>query len=352
MSQVESVNDVNSVEDLDIIVDADGHLHESFHEFLHYADDRFSAEKELMEVTPVPLSQVYSVASASPSYVYDQKKGNTLIEADTETGEILDLLDELGITKSVVSPTTNLLLPTVNNSKFAVALANGYNNWVLDVLEDQERLKANILVAPHKPQKAAEEINRLADEDLFVGVQLPATGIVPPAGHERYDPIYESAETHNLPIAMHSATGASGFPQQNHWNETYAEDHTVQHPFSHMWNLTTMVFRGVPEKFPDLEFVLQESGIGYVPYMMTRLDDHYMELGYEIPLLEKLPSKYIKDQFYFGTQPIGHSYGGVNYAANMIELIGADSIMFAGDTPHPDFDTPEELFNRIKNDFD
>ncbi|MEF8822280.1 MAG: amidohydrolase family protein, partial [Halovenus sp.] len=134
--------------------------------------------------------------------------------------------------------------------------------------------------------------------------------------------------------------------------ETYAEDHAMVHPFTAMWNLTTMLFRGVPERFPDLKFVFQEAGIGWIPYTLWRLDDHYLELSDEIPALDRLPSEYVHEQFYFTTQPLGHTARNPEHLAMAIEMAGPDNLMYSSDLPHPDFDPPEELFDRINGHFD
>ncbi|WP_226377549.1 hypothetical protein [Haloterrigena turkmenica] len=46
-----------------------------------------------------------------------------------------------------------------------------------------------------------------------------------------------------------------------------------------------------------------ESGITYLPGLMTRLDEEYLNYPEEAPLFEKKPGEYITD-FYYGTQPL------------------------------------------------
>ncbi|MGB9961749.1 amidohydrolase family protein [Halobacterium sp. MBLA0001] len=60
---------------------------------------------------------------------------------------------------------------------------------------------------------------------------------------------------------------------------------------------------------------------------------------------------------YFSTQPIGltekpHSRRREGYASRVVDMIGAENLMFATDLPHPDFDTPEELYRRISGQLD
>ena len=349
---------VTEFDELETVVDADAHVLESVEEFAPYIEDRYSGIRRIVERARNPRNDIYSVAHSLPTLAeYTDYTYEYAIEAHEEGERTAKLSEmaEFGIDRAVVDPTLNLSLTTVENRLMAAALANAYNSWLLDsMLDEHERLKGTILAAPQKPDLAAEEIDDRADEDDMVGVFVPSIGLVPPAGHEWYDPIYDAAERAGLPVLFHGGSGATnhGFPTQRRWNETYAEDHVITHPFAHMWNLTSLVFQGITERFPDLKFVFQEAGVAWVPYLTWRLDDHYLELGDELPDLRKLPSAYIDERFYFTTQPLGHTADNPKHMAWAIEMAGADSIMYASDLPHPDFDPPGELFDRVRGHFD
>ncbi len=358
MSLADTDTQLSGLDALDVVVDADSHFTETIGDLVPYIEeDRHSASKRLIESSSLKLSEVYTLTVASPGFA--EAEQDKTIEDSEEAGQShlekkLAQMEEFGISHSVINPTLNLIISSINNPRFAVALADAYNAWMLDELKNApSNVRANLLIAPQKPNKAAEQIERRADEDAFAGIQLVASGLVPPPGHEWYDPIYEAAERYDLPVAMHSGVGQTPktFGTMFYWNETFAEDHAVGHPFSHMWNLTTMLFRGVPERY-DIDFVFQEAGIGYIPYMMGRLDDHYLEMAYELPALEKLPSEYVKDQFHFTTQPLELTPRNPKQIAWLVEMIGAESVMYSGDFPHPDFDPPEELFDRTNPFFE
>ena len=61
---------------------------------------------------------------------------------------------------------------------------------------------------------------------------------------------------------------------------------------------------GVFERFPKLSIAYLESGIGWVPYLMDRLDEEVEKRGAdEAPYLTMLPSEYIKSgRIYFGIE--------------------------------------------------
>lgn len=349
---------LGSIDQLDRVVDADAHVMESVEDLIPYIDASHEASRRIIQSAKRPLADIYSVTHGLPPFAFVETHHGEDVDIDSESeyspDEKLREMSDFGIDFGILDPTLNLGLTTVENRQIAVALANAYNSWILDeYLDDTEEFVASILVPPQKPDEAAEEIDRRAGEDDMVGVFIPSTGVLPPLGHEMYDPIYEAAQSHGLPIVQHGGNLATThvFPTQRRWNETYTENHVIVHPFGHMWNLTTMLVRGVPERFPDLEFVFQESGIAWIPYFAWRIDDHYMELSHEFHV-DRLPSEYLKDQFYFTTQPLGHTAHNPEHLAMIIEITGPDSIMYASDLPHTDFDPPSELFDRIRGHFD
>lgn len=346
--------EVDRLSDVDRVVCSDLHVTEDVDDLLPYIDDAYRGPKQIIEAAENPLTDVFSTSHATPLKSIGLFEGTQLDYDIHDPGTLAPRMEEFGLDAGVLSPSLCTNIATVRNSRFAVALTNGYNNWLLDTFLDEDDLYGTILVSGHRPGKSAEEIDRLADEDGLVGVQLPATGLVPPPGDTTYDPIFEAAEDNDLPLCMHGVNGAFSvaFPVQRRWNQTYIENHTLAHPFSHMWNTTSMILEGVPERFPDLEFVLQEAGISWVPYLTWRLDDEYLKRPDDAPYLERLPSEYIADRFYFSSQPIGHTETDPKRIAQMVEMIGTDSVMFASDIPHHDFDPPWELYDRIRPHFD
>lgn len=355
--QRQDADEVGRLGDLERIVDTDAHVTEHVDDLLPYVEERYSGVRKIASSANHPLYDVYTINHPTPPSIHSEY--GDIYGAETaptrRRDAKLEEMDDFDIDYAILNPTLNLALNTVDNTRYAVALANAYNSWLLETfLDERDRLKGNILVAPQDPTAAAEEIDRLADERDFVGVQIPSTGLVPPAGHRQYDPIYEAAQSHGLPVAFHGAASATfhGFPGLRRWNETYAEDHALVHPFTQMWNLTTLVYRGVLERFSDLRFVFQESGIAWVPYLKWRLDDHYMELSDDLPLLQRLPSEYVDEAVYFTTQPLGLTSERPKHLAWAIEMAGDDSIMYASDLPHADFDPPSELFDRVDEQLD
>lgn len=340
-----------SLEDI-VVVDTDSHVIETIDDIIPYIDDEYEAVKDLIGSTAHPELTIYSGSTVLPPFPdsYQVQLDESYEPADKEAEN-----SEFGIDYSVVQPSLNTTINNVDNAQCQAALANAYNSWLIDTfLDHSDTFNGLICVPAQKPELAAEEIDKFASEDQMVGVQFHSLGQVPPPGSRKYDPLYEAAEKHGLPIVMHGVNlgWERVFPIQRMWAETFAEDHALSHPFGHQWNLTNMIFQGVPERFPDLEFVFQEAGIAWLPYWMWRLDDHYLELSHELPEIDKMPTDYIREQYYVSTQPLGHTAEHPKHLAQIIDMIGPETIMYSADLPHGDFDPPEELFDRVKTHFE
>jgi predicted TIM-barrel fold metal-dependent hydrolase len=338
------------------IVDTDAHVTETVDDLLPYFDEQYSALERRIGNANHKLYDVYSVSHPTNPSIHSEF-GDIYSEDNAPAQERhakLSEMEQFDIDRAVLDPTLNLALNTVDNPQFQVALSNAYNDWILDTFTDhEEALKATAVVPPARPEEGAAEIDRVAGETDIVGVQIPSTGLVPPAGARTYDPIYEAASDHGLPVCFHGAASSTFhiFPTMRQFNNTYAEDHALVHPYTQMWQLTTLLYRGIPERFPTLEFVIQESGIGWIPYLLWRLDDHYMELSDDLPLLTKLPSEYVSESIYFTSQPLGLTAKRQKHLAMMLELAGPENVLYASDLPHADFDPPEELFDRVAPHF-
>jgi predicted TIM-barrel fold metal-dependent hydrolase len=91
----------------------------------------------------------------------------------------------------------------------------------------------------------------------------------------------------------------------------------------------SVILSGVCERHPRLRLVLGESGIGWIPYMLERLDDTYDERLADDLKLPLPPSAYFKRQMYATFQKDLH---GVQAMAR----IAPDNVMWGSDYPHRD----------------
>lgn len=233
-------------------------------------------------------------------------------------------------------------LNTVHEKDWAAALCSAYNDYLLDnFLDEHERIKGSIRVPAQAPNKGAEEIHRLANEDQMVSVHIVAPTTL--LGDSEFDPLFDAAESEGLNIDVHP--GWSNLPWYGLYGgpdlQSTVEYYSVlnQHNYAHV---PSMIFNGVPERFPDLEFLFLEQGITWIPHMLSRMDKNYERRKHVLPNVERKPSEYVSDHFYFGTQPIeDRSILGTKKMLDILDMIDAkNTLMYSTDFPHFDFDYP------------
>jgi predicted TIM-barrel fold metal-dependent hydrolase len=99
--------------------------------------------------------------------------------------------------------------------------------------------------------------------------------------------------------------------------------------------LAMMIYGGVLERRPKLRLVLAESGIGWLPYFVHRMDavaEKHVPKAQDYRLQAK-PSEIFRRQVFatFEEEPLG---------PQLLPLLGADNFMWASDYPHPDSTFP------------
>jgi len=223
---------------------------------------------------------------------------------------------------------------------YADALATALNEWLIHHwLDPEPRLRACVIVNYEDGESAAAEIERRATDSRFVQVLLPAR-TREPLGRRKYWKMYEAAERHGLPVGIHFG-GAGGWPITGAgWPSFYFEDHCGM-PQSIQSQVISLVFEGVFDRFPDLKVVLIEGGFAWLPPLMWRLDRSWRLLRDEVPHLKRAPSEYIRQHFWFTTQPVEEPGTPEHFRQLLDQLNMDDRILFSTDYPHWDFDSPE-----------
>ncbi len=331
------------------IVDVDVHLHETPGALMEYCDMPWRKSLESIKDVPERYLDIPGFSPGGPgSGGYTPSFPGGINRRMVHTPEQMrEELDDLSIDLGILIPDHFLKFALIAHAEYAEALARAYNRWLIDKwLTRSEGLYGALLAAPQDPASAAREILALGKEEKIVGVYLPTCGVYPLYGNRKYDPIFEASEEMRLPLILHAVGGThNAFPYQLEQFETEFARHALAHPFSIMANLTHMISTGVPARFPNLRVCLQEVGISWVPFMMMRLDKEYSERRREVPYLSDRPSEYIKRQFVYSTQPIEEP-ADMSDVATLIRLFdGEDSVLYASDWPHHDFDHPRTVFN-------
>jgi len=257
-------------------------------------------------------------------------------------------LDALSIDLAVLFPEYCLGLARQPDPAYALAVARAYNRWIVDRYLTRERgFYGGIIAAPQDPEGTAREIERYGRLEQVVGVVLPTSGVNPLWGDRRYDPIYEAAEAANIAVMYHAGGTLllPVLPFNLRQFDSWFSQHTYSHNIALMASLTNLLSTGVPVRFPRLRMIFIEAGISWVLHLMQRLDWAWEQYRDERMPLAEPPSAYMRRNMYYATQPIEEPESPRDMA-DIIRLIGGEeTVLFASDYPHHDFDHPKKIYD-------
>ena len=111
-----------------------------------------------------------------------------------------------------------------------------------------------------------------------------------------YCKTYAAIEERGLPLVFHAGLIWNGHTSMQLCTRFMAV-HALSFSFSNILHMTNWLCNGMPERFPKLKTVWVESGLAWIPFLMQRLDNEYMMRSYEVPLLKRKPSDYMREMY-------------------------------------------------------
>ncbi len=305
------------------VLDADGHVTESYEQLARYLDEPYRRR---------PLT--------FPFYAWDgwdRRLLGTLGDSAGDAETWLRVMDTAGVEQVVLYPTLGLFMSFLKDPIWAVQLCRAYNTLLSEeFVKASPRIKAVALLPVQDPDAAAKELRRAVRELGHTGGMLAADGNHV-LGDARFLPVYEEAQRLDVMLGIHASgshlggAGVDLFPR-------FIQAHTCSHPFGQMRQLTSIVFEGIPERFPDLRIAFLEAGAGWAPYWMERMDDEYAKRAVEAPALRKKPSDYIRSgKIYFSCE------ADEWLLPQALKLVGENQIVYASDFPHWDHSFPGSI---------
>lgn len=278
---------------------------------------------------------------------YPPRHAATLDDIDIrayEPAARLGIMDEYGIHAQVLYPNVAGFgagrYIDFGDMELALLLLQAYNDYLADYAAvDRDRFIPIMAVPFWDLDLATREIERAASighKGLIFSQQPDAFGC-PRLSDPHWDPLWARAQEMGLSVNFHIGSGDVTSSDMNMLHESaglhanYAS-FPVTFFMGNCRTIATLIGGGVCHRFPDLEFVSVESGIGWIPFALQGLDWMWKECGVakEHPEYELLPSEYFRRQIY---GCFWFEHGPTLDAA--IDYLGADSILYETDFPHP-----------------
>ena len=256
-------------------------------------------------------------------------------------------MDVEGIDVAILFGTyIGLTLPNVADPGLAVALARAYNDWLAEYCAAApERLKGVALLPVQDVAGAVAELERATARLGHVTAMLPTNRHGQNLDHPDFYPVYDAAEQLGVPLSVHAGVGHNGLP--GHYGteaagterfDRFFYTHCVAFPFEQMIAVLCIVCGGVMDRFPRLRVGFFEAGVGWLPYWLQRMDEHYERLSPQVPLLERPPSEHVRGERFFISCDADEET-----LPDVVAHLGEDCILYASDYAHWDSNFPNSV---------
>jgi predicted TIM-barrel fold metal-dependent hydrolase len=227
------------------------------------------------------------------------------------------------------------------------ATISAYNDYLLDewVGTHPGRFIPMGIVPFFDIEAAVAEIRRIAAKGCR-SVSLPETpyGLdLPDFASGHWDPVFAALCDHDMVACLHIG---GGFGLVKRPPNAVADDLIVLAPQVMAITCTDIMLSGLLQRFPGTRIALSEGGIGWIPFLLDRLDRHMTNQAWthldKLPK-GKTPTEVFRDHFLacFITDPS---------ALRLRDRIGVESIAWECDYPHSDCtwpESPETLFEEL-----
>ena len=345
-----------------VVISADTHCGAALWDYKEYLEKRYHEDFDdwarSIEEGQRRTAEVFKDAERSPLNV--GVDGDPAVDGNRNYDSARRLREQEadGVVAAVLFPNTQPPFAPAAASQFeAPAYSDNYghrwaglrahNRWLLDFVSEAPERRAGIAqIFPGDVEGSVAEIEWAAENDLRGGVLVPGTppdSPFEPLYSKAYRPIWAAAEACGMPLNHHSGGATPNFG--NHFPASLAMFMLEVTWWSQraLWHL---MFSGVFERHPDLQWVNTETGTAWVPETLARLDDFYDRMknskygseaifgGAAVAEMSLTPSEYWQRQCHVGASFLRPT------ETSVVRQIGADKVMWGSDYPHTEGSHP------------
>jgi predicted TIM-barrel fold metal-dependent hydrolase len=224
--------------------------------------------------------------------------------------------------------------------ELALACVHAYNDWMVEEWcgDSGGKLIPLCLIPLWDAQLAAAEIRRNAARGVRAVCfsEIPPNLGLPSIHSGEWDPFFAACAETQTVVCMH--IGSSSKMPATSPDAPAAVQATLSFGNA-MASLTDFLFSGVLVRFPELRLAYSEGQIGWIPYILERADDVWVEhraWGGVRDIVPEKPSSYYYRQVY-------GCFFRDRHGIDSLDKVGVDNTTFETDYPHTDSTWPNTL---------
>jgi predicted TIM-barrel fold metal-dependent hydrolase len=350
-----------------LVFDADNHLYETRDAFTRHLPARYKGAIDYVDVRgrtkivvrgtisdyiPNPTFDVVARPGAQEEYFrignpegmsYRDIIGEPMrcIPAFREPGPRIELMDELGVDRTLMFPTLASLLEERmrDDPDMTHAVVHSLNQWLHDEwgFNHEDRIFTTPVITLPVVEKAIEElewvVERGARTVLIRPAPVPCYGGSRSFALEQFDPFWQAVVDADVLVSMHASD--SGYSRyQGDWTgpqemlpfrlDAFRMLTGGKRPIED--TAAALTCHGLLTRFPGLRVALVENGGDWVVPFLEHLSDTHA----------KMPQMFDEDPVEAFRRNVYVSPFHEDDIEGLVDAIGIDHVLFGSDFPHPE----------------
>jgi uncharacterized protein len=265
----------------------------------------------------------------------------------TESMELTDVsrrladMDRLGLDVQVIIPNL-LILQLTEDPQFEMALARAYNRWIAETCQQAPaRLLWSAGIPLRDPYAAVAELRRVKEAGA-VAAAIGGTVRDKMLHEPEFDRFFAAAADLDIPVLVHVSWS---FPPLSRMMDSIYAAQCVNIPLTVLMGCFSILAGGILDRHPGLRVAFMEIGSEWLPWLMQRLDEFYRTnhiTGYSpFKLPKRNPRETWRECQVYTACEVEEML-----LPQIIEVAGADRLLFHSDMPHTEAHGPQDLFER------
>ncbi len=289
------------------VIDGDGHLIESaplFNEYLRKVGGTEMVQRYHRELAEHPTGSRGNRDSGDMRGAWWGVGNNAYDLATVMAPRLLhQRLEEIGIDFAIMYPTLGLALPTIFDTDVRRAVCRALNTMNAEICgQFRDRIAPAAAIPMHTPEEAIAELEYSARLGLKAAMIPPGVARPIPALEKDapaafpyaayfdnygldsvydYDPVWRKFAELGFAITSHGGVGLRYLPLGRRSPSNYMLNHIGGHAYQQGELCRSLVFGGVPTRFPELAFGFLECGAGWAVDLLHSLEEHWEKRNLE-----------------------------------------------------------------------
>ena len=277
-----------------------------------------------------------------PNQIQVEDKKESLSEYGSDPDLFIKGLEIDGVWGSLIFPTQGFFWYYLEDDELLSAVCRATNDYIAEFCKAYPgQLRGVGMINPDDTVEACRELERCATMDLAAAVLPVMPRPEHPYDHPLHERVWWTAQSLGMPLCFHEVAFRPGNPGVEFSRDALSVSASARCTTDHWmrYSLGHMLFSGVFERYPRLQFAVVEQEVAWIPYWLEYMDHFYERARFYFPVRFR-DGKIPTDIWHSNMHAV---FIQDSLTARLRDRIGVDNLMWGSDYVHSRSTWPKSI---------